>query len=77
MVADALFLHNGHWDPGQIDTTEQATLADVAFVGEGFNDGPVARSVGLSIAYPPTATGLAAAADVRIEADDLTSFWST
>lgn len=46
-------------------------LKNVAFVGEGFNDGAVARSVGLSIAYPPTATGVAHATDYQIETDDL------
>lgn len=48
-----------------------ASLANVVFVGEGFNDADVAAKVGLSIAYPPTAIEMTAAASIEIKDDDL------
>jgi phosphoserine phosphatase len=51
--------------------THGTTLANVAFVGEGFNDSTVASKVGLSIAYPPTAYGMKAASKIEIIDDNL------
>jgi phosphoserine phosphatase len=51
------------------------SLAEAVFVGEGFNDVDVIKSVrrkgGLAIAYPPSTTEADALAEVRIEEDDL------
>ncbi len=48
-----------------------ATLPEAVFVGEGYNDESVARSVGLSIAYPPHGEVIPAASRVEVEVDDL------
>ena len=47
-------------------------MGEAVYVGEGFNDQHVAKKAGLSIAYPPHAQSLKAAARVEIHDDDLT-----
>lgn len=46
------------------------TLKEAVFVGEGFNDEDIAKSAGLSIAYPPGETSIDATSE-RVEEDDL------
>jgi HAD superfamily phosphoserine phosphatase-like hydrolase len=55
----------------EVCAQEGFSMEQAVFVGEGFNDEHAASAVGLSIAYPPTAQGIAEVADVAIKEDDL------